>query len=649
MAKELLPGQELAEGKYVIVKTLTFGEKGGVYVAKRAEDSTKFALKEMIPHPGLNEAAVAERTTQLQEAMEVLREFDHPGLTRMIDAFSEGRRQYVVLEQVEGITMKTLLDMSVKGQPEPQVIEWGMALCDALQYLHNRPKPFIFDALDPSNIMVTSEGRLKLINFGLDRFLGDEDAPEFSAQASVIARDIRKFGETLYFFLCRKEPGPFGASQSDPISPELAKVINRCLSAEDKGLYISFEELKRNLDEVLHPPVQEKVVARKINWGLARFASWSFSWARAWQNFVWNFLKQPIYLILIEVVALGALAWYVNHRLNPPILAREGAAAYVTCGGEIDVVRKSDMTVLTRIFLQQDKFLAVAATPDGKKLLATTENGFLKLINPHSNNIVGEVKIDQGVRKIVMDPSGLLVFLMSTDNSTVSILKLDPKPLPEQSEGRLKREDMLVGLVPLGREAMGIALDAPGQAKEASPSPSSSPSASPDDLSGRKLYLSSVQSNELLCVDPYPTVNELAKMPMAGPGALAFSASKSNLFVALPVDGYVQSYRLPNPTDPLKTGHDTGGTRPFEILVPADGQKVFVANESGTIGELSPGELALTQTIKIGGKLTDCRLVGSEIWAVTEAGEMVVVSATSGTVVKRVKVAPGATSITFVE
>lgn len=646
--KELLPGQELAEGRYVIVKTLTFGEKGGVYVAKRTEDGVKFALKEMIPHSGLSQEAVAQRTQQLQEAMEVLREFDHPGLTRMHDHFAEGRRQYVVLEQVEGITMKTLLDMSVKGQPEPQVLEWGMALCDALHYLHNRPKPFIFDALDPSNIMVTSEGRLKLINFGLDRFLGDEDAPEFSTQASVIARDVRQFGETLFFFLCRREPGPFGASQSDPISPELAKVINRCLSAEDKGLYISLEELKKNLDEVLHPPVQEKVEARKINWGLARFASWSFSWARAWQNLLWKFLAQPVWLVLLELLVVGVGLWYLNQRLNPPILARDGAAAYISCGTEIDVVRKSDMTVLTRIPLAQDKFLAVASTPDGKMLLASTENGFLKLINTRSNKIVSELKVDPGIGRMIMDPSGQLLFMLNSEMGTVAVLKLDPKPLPEDSEGHLKRDDAVIALIPLGRDAQGMALDAPAPGPSASPSPDGA-SPAPDDLTGRKLYLSSVQGNELLCVEPYPSVTELAKAPVGGPGALALSAQKTNLLVALPVDGYLESFRLPNLNDAVNVGHNTGGTHPFAVLVPPDGQKLFVANENGTVGELTPGELNLSQTINIGGKLTDCRLVGDEIWVLTEQGELVVVSATSGTIVKRVPVGPGARSMTLVE
>lgn len=641
--KELLPEQELAGGKYVIIKTLTFGEKGGVYVAKRVEDGVKVALKEMIPSPSLSEAAVAERTQQLQEAMEVLREFDHPGLTKMYDHFAEGRRQYVVLERIEGVTMKTLLEMSVKGQPEPQVLEWGMALCDALQYLHNRPKPFIFDALDPSNIMVTSEGRLKLINYGLDRFLQDEDAPEFSAQATVIARDIRKFGETVFFFLCRREPGPFGASQSDPISPELAKVINRCLSAEDKGLFVSFEELKKNLDEVLHPPVQEKVVARKINWGIIRFATWSFTWARAWQNLVWSFLKQPAYLVLLELLVAVAVLWWVNQRLNPPILAREGPAAYVACGSEIDVVRKSDYTVLTRIPLAQDKFLALTSTPDGKKLLASTENGFLKLINTHSNKIVGELKIDPGVRKMVMDPSGQLVYLLNREQGSVSVLKLDTKGLPEEPEGRLKREDAMVALIPLGRDAQGIALDAPA------PSPDAGASPAPDDLSGRKLYLSSVDGNEVVCVDPYPNLQELSRVPIAKPGALALSASRTNLLVALPIDGFVENYRLPGMRESLKTARDTGGTRPFALMIPPDGQKVFVANESGSIGELSAVELSLTQTIKVGGKLTDCRLAGSEIWAVTEAGELVVISATSGTIQRRVSVGPGATSVTLVE
>jgi serine/threonine protein kinase len=161
-----------------------------------------------------------------------------------------------VMEQIEGITLHTLLQMSITPLSQKEVLGWAGQICDAIQYLHERPQPFIYGVLEPDHIMLTSEGKIKLINYGLNRYFRfDEDSSFTYRDSKDISAEINHFGETVYFLLAREKPGQYGIRDvHGNITPELQKVLSRCLIKDPQRNYMSCLEVKQELETVLAPP-----------------------------------------------------------------------------------------------------------------------------------------------------------------------------------------------------------------------------------------------------------------------------------------------------------------------------------------------------------------------------------------------------------
>ena len=73
------------------------------------------------------------------------------------------------MEYIEGQTLEQLLEQNGPF-PERRVLGWGRQLCDVLEYLHSQNPPIIFRDIKPGNIMLTHDGHIKLIDFGIARF-----------------------------------------------------------------------------------------------------------------------------------------------------------------------------------------------------------------------------------------------------------------------------------------------------------------------------------------------------------------------------------------------------------------------------------------------------------------------------------------------
>src|SRR5260370_1264195 len=89
----------------------------------------------------------------------------HPSLPSIYDHFSENGRWYLVMDFIEGETLAEHLNKA-KGKvlPVPKVLAIGIQLSKVLDYLHTRPRPIIFRDLKPSNVMLTPEGNLYLLD-----------------------------------------------------------------------------------------------------------------------------------------------------------------------------------------------------------------------------------------------------------------------------------------------------------------------------------------------------------------------------------------------------------------------------------------------------------------------------------------------------
>jgi serine/threonine-protein kinase len=202
---------------------------GAVY---RAEDlrleGRICAVKEVRPDPDATAATLAQSREQFHREATTLARLDHPNLPKVSDTFHEGRREYLVMDFVEGQDLRQAVDEKRQEGTlldERKVMEWTRQLCNALTYLHGLKPPVLHRDIKPSNIKLTPSGLIKLVDFGLVKLLATDQARTVTVlqgrgtaaytpleqyggdTGHTDARsDIYSLGATLYHLLTNQPP-----------------------------------------------------------------------------------------------------------------------------------------------------------------------------------------------------------------------------------------------------------------------------------------------------------------------------------------------------------------------------------------------------------------------------------------------------------
>jgi len=243
-----LPQQTVLQDRYVIIEKLGQGGMGAVYRAgDRRLSTVNWAIKEM------SEAAITgplERQqaheTFLHEA-EMLAGLSHPNLPRVTDYFEQDGKAYLVMEFVPGETLLSYLQREGLPQLQARVFEWVRRLCDVLDYLHTQQPPIIFRDLKPANIMLTPQGQIKLIDFGIARLFKPGQAkdtlafgtvgysaPEQYGRGQTDARsDVYALGVLVHQLLSGYDPTatPFRLPPADRVNPAISPQVAAVLAA----------------------------------------------------------------------------------------------------------------------------------------------------------------------------------------------------------------------------------------------------------------------------------------------------------------------------------------------------------------------------------------------------------------------------------
>ncbi len=268
-----LPPQSLLQQRYVIVGQAGKGGMGAVYQAVDTRDThRRVAIKEM-SQGHLSDAGLAEATAQFQREAALLGRLSHPNLPHIYDAFNERGRSYLVMDFIDGKTLLQLLKESgFRPLPVAQVLGYALQLCDVLAYLHQQHPPIIFRDLKPTNVMVTANGHVYLIDFGIARIFkeGQEQdtallgspgyaAPEQHGSAQTNPRsDLYSLGATLHCCLTGRDP--YNADdrftfppvrQYNPQAPvELDQLIQRLLALDERQRPASAVEVGQALVKI---------------------------------------------------------------------------------------------------------------------------------------------------------------------------------------------------------------------------------------------------------------------------------------------------------------------------------------------------------------------------------------------------------------
>jgi eukaryotic-like serine/threonine-protein kinase len=214
----------LAQGSridsYELIRELGRGGMGAVWLARRVEGLTRRQVALKLPHPGLFNAELAERIARERDILEGLA---HPNIARLYDAGVSGAGQpYLALEYVEGIPVNAYCDGKRLGLRER--IALFQQVLEAVQFAHTHL--VIHRDLKPANILVTEQGKVVLLDFGIAKLLTegataetaltrmsgraltlDYASPEqIAGQPLTTASDVYSLGVILYELLCGERP-----------------------------------------------------------------------------------------------------------------------------------------------------------------------------------------------------------------------------------------------------------------------------------------------------------------------------------------------------------------------------------------------------------------------------------------------------------
>ncbi len=247
----LLPPDTLIRERYQIIEKLGQGGMAAVYKVKDLEKRGALrAIKEM-SQAALKDSEREQAIANFHAEAELLRTLDHPGLPKFYEQFEQDDRYYLVMEFIDGETLETRQEKAGnKALPEAEVMEWARQLCSVLTYLHERRPPIIFRDLKPGNIMLSKDGKIKLIDFGIARIFRRDKThdtqvlgtpgyapPEQYGKGQTDPRsDVYALGVTLHQLLTGYDPSstPFSLPPIHTLNPNVSPHIQVAIEKATK-------------------------------------------------------------------------------------------------------------------------------------------------------------------------------------------------------------------------------------------------------------------------------------------------------------------------------------------------------------------------------------------------------------------------------
>jgi eukaryotic-like serine/threonine-protein kinase len=256
---------------YRIVEKIGAGGMGEVYLAEDTELNRKVALKFLSPHLCQDADCRARFKREAQAAAKL----SHPNIVTIHEVSEFQGRPFLAMEFVEGHSLRELIKSNVLSLE--RVIDVGSQICEGLYRAHSAG--VVHRDIKPANILIDSDGRPKIADFGLATIQGSEHltkagstlgtaaymSPEQARGEEVDARtDLWSLGvviyemvtgtlpfrseheQTLIYSILHDEPRPLETTRS-AVLLDLQPIINRLLKKDSQSRYSSASDVLKDL------------------------------------------------------------------------------------------------------------------------------------------------------------------------------------------------------------------------------------------------------------------------------------------------------------------------------------------------------------------------------------------------------------------
>lgn len=158
-----LIGKKL-EGRYLIESLVGVGGMANVYKGRDIKSGNIIAVK-VLKEEFLDNEELVRRFKNESKAISIL---DHPNIVKVYDVSVTDQLQYIVMEYIDGITLKEYLKQRGGALTWKEVVHFGTQVLSALEHAH--AKGIVHRDVKPQNIMLLADGSIKMMDFGIARF-----------------------------------------------------------------------------------------------------------------------------------------------------------------------------------------------------------------------------------------------------------------------------------------------------------------------------------------------------------------------------------------------------------------------------------------------------------------------------------------------
>lgn len=276
-------------GKYKIIEQLSKGSASNIYLAVQKNLNRRVVIKELLREFSLNKKVI----TRFEQEARIISSLRYDSIIHIYDFWKKGHSYYIVMEYVPGKTLKDIL-YEIGQFPIYIGLIIFYEIAKTLEYAHN--KGIIHRDLKPANIIISEEGRLKLLDFGIAHvkemdlttpgmILGTYSymSPEQAIGTNIDHRsDIFSLGIIMYEILTGEKPFKKDSEHEvtekiiseKPVRPRklntsiprrVSRTIMKCLKKKPKKRFQNMGYLKERLEKYVRKfPLDHQTVLKNF-------------------------------------------------------------------------------------------------------------------------------------------------------------------------------------------------------------------------------------------------------------------------------------------------------------------------------------------------------------------------------------------------